>query len=89
MDTSGIEMRIANLEKHMEEVLSFVRHIPVLEERIGRSLSQSSDHEIRLRTLEKSQMRDNVQSKWAERIIGGVAIGSIMGIGGAIFTYVL
>jgi hypothetical protein len=89
MEATGIEMRIANLEKHMEEVLSFVRHIPVLEERIGRSLSQSSDHEVRLRTLEQSQMRDNVQSKWAERIIGGVVIGTIIGIGGAIFTYVL
>ena len=51
METSGIEMRMANLEKNMDEVLSFVRHIPVLEERVSLSLTQSSDHEVRLRNL--------------------------------------
>mgnify|MGYP000858665057 CR=1 FL=1 len=89
MDTTGIETRMANLEKNMDEILSFVRHIPVLEERVGLSLSQSSDHEIRLRTLEQSQMRDNVHSKWAERLIGGVMIGSVVAFIGAIATYVL
>jgi hypothetical protein len=89
MDITGIETRMANLEKNMDEVLSFVRHIPVLEERVGLSLSQSSDHEVRLRTLEQSQMRDNVHSKWAERFIGGVMIGSVVAFIGAIATYVL
>ena len=89
METSGIEMRMANLEKNMDEVLSFVRHIPVLEERVSRSLTQSSDHEVRLRNLESSQMRDNVHAKWSERIIGGVVIGSIIGIGGVVANYVL
>jgi len=89
METSGIEMRMANLEKNMDEVLSFVRHIPVLEERVSLSLTQSSDHEVRLRNLESSQMRDNVHAKWSERIIGGVVIGSIIGIGGVVANYVL
>tara|TARA_R110001592_G_scaffold49512_6_gene154395 strand:+ start:587 stop:856 length:270 start_codon:yes stop_codon:yes gene_type:complete len=89
METSLMESRMANLEKNMDEVLSFVRHIPVLEERVSRSLAQSSDHEVRLRNLETSQMRDNVHARWSERIIGGIVIGSIIGIGGVIANYVL
>jgi hypothetical protein len=47
------------------------------------------DHEVRLRTLEKTQTRDNIHSAWGERIIGAVVTASILGMGTLIFSYVL
>lgn len=89
MELKALEMRLDNLEKKMSEVHELTSILPRLEERMIAQKDDLQDHEIRLRTLEKTQARDNIHSAWGERIVGAVVTASILGAGTVIFSYVL
>lgn len=89
MELQALEMRLENLEKKMSEVHELTSILPRLEERMIAQKDDLQDHEVRLRTLEKTQARDNIHSAWGERIIGAVVTASILGAGTVIFSYVL
>ena len=65
-------MRLDNLEKKMDDVVLAVSILPRIEERMINQKNDLSDHEERLRRLEKTTNESSVYKTWIERAVFGI-----------------
>lgn len=72
-------MRLDNLEKKMDDVVLAVSILPRIEERMINQKNDLSDHEERLRRLEKTTNESSVYKTWIER---GVFVIIALALGG-------
>ena len=72
-------MRLDNLEKKMDDVVLAVSILPRIEERMINQKNDLSDHEERLRRLEKTTNESSVYKTWIER---AVFVIIALGLGG-------
>lgn len=72
-------MRLDNLEKKMDDVVLAVSILPRIEERMINQKNDLSDHEERLRRLEKTTNESSVYKTWIER---GVFVIIALTLGG-------
>jgi len=69
MELQELKMRLDNLEKKMDEVVSAVNILPRIEERMINQKHDLTDHEQRLRKLEETVSTNSVYKTWGERAV--------------------
>jgi hypothetical protein len=80
MELQELKMRLDNLEKKMDDVVLAVSILPRIEERMINQKNDLSDHEERLRRLEKTTNESSVYKTWIERavfVIIALALGGM------------